>query len=95
MEFIIVGPGEADLAKLRDEWNAWLGPTRKRSRSIRRKARADEDLLTSDVDRLLAPLTHQAGSFVESQLALAKKLRNRREVDHAESRLAHVLRSRR
>jgi hypothetical protein len=80
MEFTVIGPMEADLAKLRDEWNDWLRANKETLAEIRRKARADADLLTSDVDRLLAPLTHQAGSFVESQLALAKKLGQRSKV---------------
>jgi len=80
MEFVVIGPGEADLAKLREEWNAWLRANKETLADIRRKAKADEHLLTSDVDRLLAPLTQQAGSFVDSQLALAKKLGDRTEV---------------
>jgi hypothetical protein len=80
MEFIVLGPGEADLAQLREEWNEWLRTNKETLAEIRRKAKADADLLTSDVDRLLAPLTHQAGSFVDSQLALAKKLGDRTEV---------------
>jgi hypothetical protein len=80
MEFIVIGPAEADLAKLRDEWNVWLDANVETLAEIRRKAKADEDLLTSDVDRLLAPLTRQAGGFVESQLELAKKLGKRTEV---------------
>jgi len=80
MEFIVLGPSEADLGKLRDEWNEWLRANKETLADIRRKARADEDLLAADVDRLLAPLTQQAGSFVDSQLALAKKLGNRSRV---------------
>jgi hypothetical protein len=80
MEFIVLGPSEADLGKLRDEWNEWLKANKETLADIRRKAKADADLLTSDVDRLLAPLTHQAGSFVDSQLALAKKLGDRTKV---------------
>jgi len=80
MEFIVIGPAEADLAKLRDEWNDWLDANTETLAEIRRKAKADEDLLRSDVDRLLAPLTQQAGSFVESQIELAKKLGNRTQV---------------
>jgi hypothetical protein len=80
LEFTVIGPGEADLAKLRSEWNEWLRANKETLADIRRKAKADEDLLTSDVDRLLAPLTQQAGSFVDSQLALAKKLGNRTKV---------------
>ena len=80
MEFVVIGPMEADLVKLREEWNDWLRVNKETLADIRRKARADADLLTSDVDRLLAPLTQQAGSFVESQLAFAKKLGDRSKV---------------
>jgi hypothetical protein len=80
MEFIVLGPSEADLTKLRDEWNEWLRANKETLADIRRKAKADEELLASDVDRLLAPLTQQAGSFVDSQIALAKKLGNRSKV---------------
>jgi hypothetical protein len=80
MEFDVIGPGEPDLARLREEWNVWLKANKETLADIRRKAKADEGLLTSDVDRLLAPLTHQAGSFVDSQLALAKKLGDRTKV---------------
>ena len=80
LEFIVIGPGEADLDKLRDEWNDWLRANKETLADIRRKAKADEGLLTSDVDRLLAPLTQQASSFVDAQIALAKKLGNRTKV---------------
>jgi len=80
MEFIVIGPMEADLKKLRKEWNDWLRKKKELIADLRRKAKADADLLTNDVDRLLAPLTQQAGSFVESQLALAKQLGNRKKV---------------
>src|SRR5262249_13022958 len=39
-----------------------------------------EERLTSDVDRLLAPLTTDANDFVDLQLALAKTLGNRKKV---------------
>ena len=80
MEFIVIGPSQADLAKLRDEWNEWLRQNQDTLADIRRKAKADEELFKSDVDRLLAPLTRQAGSFIDFQLTLAKKLGNRTEV---------------
>jgi hypothetical protein len=80
MEFILIGPSEADLKKLRDEWNDWLRENKKALSEVRRKAKADEDRLKSDVDRLLAPLTMQANEFVDLQLALAKKLGERGKV---------------
>jgi len=80
MEFIVLAPFEADLDKLRREWNDWLRANKATLADIRRKAKQDEDRLKSDVDRLLAPLTMQANEFVDFQLALAKKLGDRNEV---------------
>src|SRR5262245_2333944 len=74
MEFLIMGPSEADLKTLRDEWNEWLRQNKNTLAEIRRKAKQDEDRLKSDVDRLLAPLTTQANDFVDFQIAFAKKL---------------------
>src|SRR6185295_16841611 len=47
---------------------------------IHRKAKQDEDRLKSDVDRLLAPITTEANSFVDFQIALAKTLGDRTQV---------------
>jgi hypothetical protein len=80
MEFVLIGPSDADLKKLRDEWNDWLRENRNALAEVRRKAKADEDRLKSDVDRLLAPLTMQANEFVDLQLALAKRLGERGKV---------------
>jgi hypothetical protein len=80
MEFVLLGPAPKDLRKLREEWNDWLRESEDVIADIRRKAKADADRLTSDVDRLLAPLTMQADQFLEFQLALAKKLGQRSEV---------------
>src|SRR5688572_23914208 len=43
-------------------------------------SRVDEDRLKSDVDRLLAPMTMEANSFVDFQIALAKELGSRAKV---------------
>jgi beta-lactamase superfamily II metal-dependent hydrolase len=80
MEFIVLGPAPADLEKLRGEWDEWLRASKTVLRDIRRQAKEDELQIKSDVDRLLAPLTQQAGDFVDFQLGLAKKLGNRSEV---------------
>lgn len=77
MEFVVLGPSEADLVKLRKEWNQWLRDNKEALAEIRRKARADEDRFKSDVDRLLAPLITETESFVDFQLAQAKKLGDR------------------
>lgn len=80
MRFTVIGPAPADLKKLRDEWNQWLKENKETLADIGRKAKQDEDRLKSDVDRLLAPITTQASSFVDFQVALAKKLGNRKDV---------------
>jgi len=80
MEFLIMGPSEADLKTLRDEWNEWLRQNKNTLAEIRRKAKQEEDRLKSDVDRLLAPLTTQANDFVDFQIAFAKKLGDRAKV---------------
>src|SRR5262245_20700577 len=80
MEFLIMGPSEADLKTLRDEWNEWLRQNKNTLAEIRRKAKQDEDRLKSDVDRLLAPLTMQTNDFVDFQIAFAKKLGDRAKV---------------
>lgn len=77
ISFKIIGPFERDLKKLRDEWNDWLRESEEIIKEIRRKAKADAAELTSDVDRLLAPLTAHADEFLEAQTALAKKLGQR------------------
>jgi hypothetical protein len=80
MEFVMIGPFECDLDNLRKEWNQWLRKNKEQVAEIRRKAKADEDRLKSDVDRLLAPLTSQSDAFAEFQVALAKALGNRTKV---------------
>jgi hypothetical protein len=77
MRFSIIGPFEQDLKKLRDEWNQWLRDNQEIVADIRRKAKADKDLLTSDVDRLLAPITAHSEALLSAQLAFAKGLGNR------------------
>src|SRR5262245_56601783 len=51
MEFVILGPSEADLANLRNEWNQWLRKNKDKVAEIRREAKQDEDRPKSDVDR--------------------------------------------
>jgi len=80
MKFTVIGPAPADLVKLRREWNEWLRANKEALADLRRKAKQDEDRLKSDVDRLLAPITMQANSFVDFQLALGKKLGDRTKV---------------
>jgi Metallo-beta-lactamase superfamily len=80
IQFRVIGPAPADLDKLRQEWNEWLRQNKETLADIRRKAKEDEDRLKSDVDRLLAPITMQANSFVDFQIALGKKLGDRTEV---------------
>lgn len=80
MEFAIIGPFPQDLKNLRKEWNDWLQNNQAAVAEIRRKARSDQDLLTSDVDRLLTPLTSSATSLLQSQIEFAKRLGNRADV---------------
>jgi hypothetical protein len=80
MKFTVIGPAPADLVKLRREWNEWLRQNKEALADLRRKAKEDEDRLKSDVDRLLAPVTAGADSFVDFQIALGKKLGERTKV---------------
>ena len=67
MKFFILGPREADLKKLRKDWNEWLEANRPAVEKIQRDAAKDEDRLTSDVNNVIGPMLDQA-------VALAKHL---------------------
>ena len=56
----ILGPFKEDLEKLRRDWNKWLEETQKVLREIAKKAREDEDRLTSEAARVVEPLIAQA-----------------------------------
>ena len=56
----VLAPFEADLDKLRGEWNTWLNANEDVVETIRRKAGDDEDLLGNEVVRLIARLTTEA-----------------------------------
>lgn len=65
----VLGPFEADLKKLRGDWNKWLKGNRDVVADIRRRARQDEGRLGNEVVRLIARLD-----------AEAKELGNRKKV---------------
>ena len=61
MQFLVIGPFDTDLARLRTEWNDWLKQNAAAVKTLRTKAAADEAQLgQNDVDRLLGPLLAQA-----------------------------------
>jgi beta-lactamase superfamily II metal-dependent hydrolase len=73
LKLTIIGPFDEDLRKLRTKWNAWLKKNKRTLEGIKRKAKADEDLLgMSEIERLFHPL-----------LAQAKELGDRKEVTPA------------
>lgn len=61
MRFRIIGPFEADLTKLRAEWDAWLKKNKTRLKSIQTKAEKDAGAFsTREIADLLVPKLQQA-----------------------------------
>jgi beta-lactamase superfamily II metal-dependent hydrolase len=60
LQLFVLAPFEADLKKLRAEWNTWLHANEDVATEIRRRAREDEDLLGNEVMRLIARLAAEA-----------------------------------
>jgi beta-lactamase superfamily II metal-dependent hydrolase len=60
LQLFVLAPFEADLKKLRTEWNTWLHANEDVADDIRRKAREDEDRLGNEVVRLIARLVAEA-----------------------------------
>jgi beta-lactamase superfamily II metal-dependent hydrolase len=60
LQLFVLAPFEADLKKLRAEWNKWLKANGEVVQTIRRKAREDQDLLGNEVVRLMARLVAEA-----------------------------------
>jgi hypothetical protein len=56
----VLAPFEADLKKLRSDWNKWLDANEDVVDAIRREAEDDEDLLGNEVVRLIARLATEA-----------------------------------
>ena len=61
MKFRIIGPFQADLDKLRDEWKVWLADNQKRIKSIQAKAAKDASAFSSaEVSNVISPKLQQA-----------------------------------
>jgi beta-lactamase superfamily II metal-dependent hydrolase len=60
IRFSVLAPFEADLKKLRTDWNTWLDANEDVVEEIRRKAEDDQDLLGNEVVRLIARLAAEA-----------------------------------
>lgn len=60
LSFFVLAPFEADLKKLRTDWNKWLSANQEVVETIRRKALEDQELLGNEVVRLVARLTAEA-----------------------------------
>jgi beta-lactamase superfamily II metal-dependent hydrolase len=60
VSFFVLAPFEADLKKLRSDWNKWLTANQEVVDAIRTKAQEDRALLGNEVVRLVARLTAEA-----------------------------------
>jgi beta-lactamase superfamily II metal-dependent hydrolase len=60
IQFSVLAPFEADLRKLRTDWNRWLEANEDVVEEIRRKAADDQELLGNEVVRLMARLEAEA-----------------------------------
>jgi beta-lactamase superfamily II metal-dependent hydrolase len=60
LSVFVLAPFEADLKKLRTEWNAWLRANKDAVDAIRKKAKADEEDLGNEVTRIVARLVAEA-----------------------------------
>ena len=70
MKFFVLGPREADLDKLRTQWNKWLHENDPTVKKIQRKAKDDLDRLTSNVNSVIGPMLDQAeelGKYLAAQ----------------------------
>ena len=68
MTAFVIGPREADLRKLREEWNAWLKDNEPKLKKIQRDAGKDEDRLTNDVNNVIGPMLDQAAALAQHLL---------------------------
>jgi hypothetical protein len=88
MKFRLIGPFEADLEKLREEWNEWLKMNQKRIKAIRTKANKDASAFgTAEITSLISPKLQQAEELSsllpldeQAQLDAAFKLGVRKKV---------------
>jgi beta-lactamase superfamily II metal-dependent hydrolase len=77
----VLGPFQADLTNLKEEWNAWLSKNQDEVKSLRRQAKEDaSDLTASDADRVIGPVLSSSAAFGVIEIALADKLGNRKRV---------------
>jgi hypothetical protein len=68
----IIGPFDADVKKLREEWNTWLREHKEMVKQIRAQAKVDStNMGTSSVAGLLGPMLNAAESLGQKELALA------------------------
>ena len=64
MKLTVLGPREADLKKLRDEWDKWLDKNKQTAKDLQRKAKEFEDELTSSgVENVTGPMLAQAAEL--------------------------------
>jgi beta-lactamase superfamily II metal-dependent hydrolase len=81
IKLIVIGPFPEDLRILREKWKEWLRDNQEQVRTIRAQAKNDERSMTANqVDRLLAPLLGATDKLGAIELALAKKLGDRKKV---------------
>lgn len=77
----VIGPLPADVKKLRDDWNQWLEDNQEKVKTIRAQAKADEkNMSASQLESLLGPLLRASEQLGAAELALAKKLGDRKKV---------------
>ena len=69
LEFRLIGPFEADVRKLRDDWDDWLREQKELVRKLRAKAKRDAKSIGNSLEEILDPLAEQA-----------KELGNRKKV---------------
>ena len=75
MHMTVIGPFEADLDRLRKDWNAWLKDNKKALKEISDDARrAAQDMGLSELDRVIFPLLEQAKKLGERSLVTAPNL---------------------
>lgn len=73
MRIQIIGPFQADLKKLRDEWNDWLKKNKEKLKTIQAKAKKDESkFAASEIADLMLPKFAQA-TELSALLPLASK----------------------
>lgn len=62
MRITVIAPFPEDLRSLQKEWNKWLRENQEDLKDVQRRAREDEKLLqANELERVMAPLTSQAG----------------------------------